>query len=106
MFVTYGISWAWLAGVIGTMFAYVLVRSRGLGLNAAERRNAVIFASMYGVIALSGVSSVTLAFTLPDDILHLAGYQYFLLLPLPIIALVLRARERRSLRAAAVAAAR
>ena len=105
VFVTYGISWAWLAGVIGTMFAYVLVRSRGLGLNAAERRNAVIFASMYGVIALSGVSSVALAFTLPHEMLHLAGYQYFLLLPLPIIALVLRARERRSLRAAAVAAA-
>ena len=98
VFVTYGVSWAWLAGVIVAMFAYVLVRSRGLALNAAERRNAVIFISMYGVIAFSGVSSVTLALTLPHELLHLAGYQYFLLFPLPVIAFVLRARERRSLR--------
>lgn len=105
VFVTYGISWAWLAGIIVAMFAYVLFRSRGLALNAAERRNAAIFLSMYGVITLSGVSSVTLALTLPHDLLHLAGYQYFLLLPLPVIALVLRARERRAPRAAAVPAA-
>ena len=98
VFVGYGISWAWLSGIIVAMFAYVLVRRRALGLNAAERRNAVVFVSMYGVIALSGVSSVTLALTLPHDLLHLAGYQYFLLLPLPVIALVLRARERRALR--------
>lgn len=100
MFVTYGISWAWLAGVIVAMFGYVLVRSRELELNVAERGNAVIFISMYGVIAFSGVSSVTLALTLPHDLLPLAGYQYFLLLLLPVIAVALRARERRSLRAA------
>ena len=102
VFVTYGISWAWLAGVIVAMFTYVLVRSHRLELNAAERRNAVIFVAMYGVIALSGVSSVTLALALPHDLLHLAGYQYCLLLPLPVLALVLRARERRSLRTASV----
>lgn len=98
VFVAYGISWAWLAGVIVAMFAYVLARSRELALNAAERRNAVTFAVMYGVIALSGVSSVTLALTLPHELLHLAGYQYFLLLPLPVVALVLRVRERKRLR--------
>ena len=98
VFVTYGISWAWLASVIVAMFAYVLVRSRGLELNAAERRNAVIFVAIYGVIALSGASSVTLALTLPHELLHLAGYQYFLLFPLPFIAFALRVRERKSLR--------
>ena len=104
VFVTYGISWAWLASVIVAMFAYVLVRSRALALNARERRNAVVFVSMYGVIALSGVSSVTLALSLPHELLHLAGYQYFLLFPLPIIAVVLRARERKALRDALAAA--
>ena len=98
VFVAYGISWAWLAGVIVAMFGYVLMRSRALALNAAERRNAVVFISMYGVIALSGVSSVTLALTLPHELLHLAGYQYFLLLSVPVIALVLRAQERKRLR--------
>ncbi len=103
LFVGYGFSWAWLAGVIVAMFAYVLVRRRTLALNAAECRNAVIFISMYGVIALSGVASVVLALTLPHELLHLAGYQYFLLLPLPVVALVLRLRERRSARHAAPA---
>ena len=91
----YGISWAWLAGIVVAMFAYVLVRRRALGLNDAERANAVRYVSMYGVIALSGVSSVTIAVTVPDDLIPLAGYQYFLLLALPIIAWALHARERR-----------
>ena len=105
VFVTYGISWAWLASVIVAMFAYVLVRGRALALNAAERRNAVAFVSMYGAIALSGVSSVTLSLTLPDELLHMAGYQYFLLFPLlAVIAVVLWASGRRALRDAPVAA--
>lgn len=96
VFVGYGISWAWLAGVVVAMFAYVLGRGRALALNRAERRNAVVFVSIFGVIALSGLSSVALALTLPHELLHVAGYQYFLLLPLPVIALVLRMRERKA----------
>ncbi len=48
VFVGYGISWAWLAGIVVAIFGYVLVRRRTLALNATERRNAVIFLSMYG----------------------------------------------------------
>ena len=96
IFVVYGISWAWLAGIVVAMFGYVLLRRRTLKLNDAERANALRFVWIYGIIGLSGVSSATIAATVPDELIPLAGYQYFLLLFLPIVALALQTRERRS----------
>ena len=96
IFVVYGLSWAWLAGIVVAMFAYVLVRGRSLELNDAERANAVRYVWMYGMISLSGVSSVLIAMTASDELITLAGYQYFVLLSLPIISFVLHARERTS----------
>ena len=94
IFVMYGISWAWLAGIVCAMFGYVL-RARALDLNRAERANAARYVWLYGIISLSGLFSVTIALTVPAELTPLAGYQYLVLLTLPIVAVVLRARDRK-----------
>lgn len=95
IFAVYGASWAWLAGIVVAMFAYALAQRHALALNRPERANAIRHLWMYGLIGLSGISSIVIVLTVPDHLLPLAGYQYFLLLLLPVVAIVLRAVERR-----------
>ena len=95
IFAVYGASWAWLAGVVVAMFAYALAQRHALALNRRERANAMRHLWVFGFIALSGISSIVMVLTVPDHLLPLAGYQYFILLLLPVVAIFLRAVERR-----------
>ena len=86
MFVMLGASWAWLAGVVVAMFAYALRQGDALDLNDAERANASMYMRNFGLLACSGLLSIALASTMPDHLVPLAGYQYFLLILLPFFA--------------------
>lgn len=88
------VSWAWLAGVVVAMFAYALRQSEALDLNGAERANARTYIWMFGVLAGSGLLSITLASTMPDHLVPLAGYQYTLLLLLPFFLKALASHAR------------
>ena len=94
IFVIFGASWAWLSGVVVAMFAHALRQSEALELNGAERANARGFIWSFGVLAGSGLLSITLASTMPDSLVALAGYQYFLLLLLPFFAKALATHDR------------
>ena len=94
MFIIFGVSWAWLAGVVVAMFAYALNRGVVLDLNDAERANARRYIRIYGLLGGSGFLSIILASALPDRMVPLAGYQYLLLLLLPFIAKALSAKQR------------
>ena len=90
IFIMLGVSWAWLAGVVVAMFAYVLKRPDRLDLNDAELDNANTHISFFSILGLSGVFSIVLAATVPGEWVKLAGYQYFLLF---FLALVRRFRR-------------
>ncbi len=77
------------------MFVYALAQRHALALNRRERANAMRHLWVFGFIALSGISSIVMVVTVPDHLLPLAGYQYFILLLLPVVAIFLRAAERR-----------
>ncbi len=85
MFIMLGASWAGLSGVVVTMFAYTLRHRDRLDLNDAELNNANRFIWVFSMLGLSGLSSIVIATTVPDDWVTLAGNQYFLLLLLVLV---------------------
>lgn len=91
IFIVLGVSWAWLSGVIVTMFGYALRQDASFELNEAERANATRYIRIFAVLGLSGLTSITIAATAPADLVDLAGYQYFLL----FIAIPLAIRRPR-----------
>ena len=79
IFIMLGVSWAWLAGIVVAMFAYVLKQRDRLDLNDRELRNANAYIWVFSILGLSGVLSIVIAATVPGEWVVLAGYQYFLL---------------------------
>ena len=85
IFIMFGVSWAWLAGVVVTMFAYALKQRDPLDLNDAELDNANTYIWVFSMLGLSGVSSIAFAVTVPGKWVVLAGYQYALLFLLVLV---------------------
>jgi len=92
IFMMLGVSWAWLAGVVVAMFAYVLKQPERLDLNDAERDNANTYIWVFSILGLSGVLSIVIAATAPGEWVKLAGYQYSLLF---LLALTKRFKRLR-----------
>ena len=94
IFIVLGVSWAWLAGVIVSMFHYALRRGNSLQLNDAERANAIRYFRIFAVLGLSGLTSIVIAATAPAEHVRFAGYQYFLLfLAIPLAISLPRAKR-------------
>lgn len=94
IFIVFGASWAWLAAVVVAMFCYALKQGSILQLSEGERLEAILYTCIYGFLSLSGIISIIIASTAPDDSIEIAGYQYFLLLLLPFMAWAVRKRIR------------
>lgn len=94
IFIVFGASWAWLAAVVVAMFCYALKQRTSLQLSEPEHRDAILYICTYGVLSLSGITSIIIAVTASDDLIELAGYQYFLLLSIPLITWAVRRRIR------------
>ena len=80
IFIMFGVSWAWLSGVIVAMFVYSLKQREHLDLNDAELDNANSHIWAFAILGFAGILSIVIALTVSSEWVKLAGYQYFLLL--------------------------
>ena len=85
IFVMFGVSWAWLSGVIVAMFVYSLKQRTRLDLNDDELANANNYIWVFAILGFSGFLSIVIAFAVSSEWVKLAGYQYFLLLSLALV---------------------
>lgn len=85
IFIMFGVSWAWLSGVIVAMFVYSLKQRTRLDLNDDELANANNHIWVFSILGLSGILSIVIAFAVSSEWVKLAGYQYFLLLLLVFV---------------------
>lgn len=85
IFIMFGVSWAWLSGVIVAMFVYSLKQREHLDLNDAELVNANSHVWVFSILGLSGILSIAIAFAVSSEWVKLAGYQYALLLLLVLV---------------------
>ena len=85
IFIMFGVSWAWLSGVIVAMFVYSLKQREHLDLNDAERDNANSHIWAFAILGFAGILSIVIALTVSSEWVKLAGYQYFLLLSLVFV---------------------
>ena len=85
IFIMFGVSWAWLSGVIVAMFVYSLKQREHLDLNDAELANANSHVWVFSILGLSGILSITIALAVSSEWVKLAGYQYALLLLLVLV---------------------
>lgn len=85
IFIMFGVSWAWLSGVIVAMFVYSLKQRVHLDLNDAELDNANSHIWAFAILGFAGILSIVIALTVSSEWVKLAGYQYFLLLSLVFV---------------------
>ncbi|MCY4198708.1 MAG: TMEM175 family protein [Gammaproteobacteria bacterium] len=88
VFIMLGVSWAWLAAVVVSLYAYAIRRAAHLDLNEAELDNANTYMWIFSVLAFSGVLSIIIAALAPSEWVTLAGYQYFLLFILAFVRVI------------------
>ena len=60
-----GVSWAWLAGVVVAMFAYVLKHRANLELNGAEVEIASTYVWFFRILRLSSIAAIVITASVP-----------------------------------------
>jgi cytochrome bd-type quinol oxidase subunit 2 len=81
VFVTiFGIGMATLSGLIAALYGYAWTKRDELEMHAAERFDTAAESIVWLVIGSFGLFSVTLAWLLPDRLLHLSTWVYWMLI--------------------------
>jgi uncharacterized membrane protein len=94
----YGLGYAALSGLIAALYMHAWRCRNTLELNAAERFDARAEILSWSFVASFGLTSVTLAWLLPDGLVPLAAWMYCLLIPYaPLSDSLQRAAWRRRL---------
>ena len=99
MFIYYSAGWFLMSIISSELYGAALRNSVSLGLNKIEFEITRDGRIRWIINASTGLLSILLALTLPDGLVALSGYLYFILIPLAALSYYVKKLGRKSKRA-------
>lgn len=97
LFAIYGLGFAGIFFIYAMLYAHALRKRDELALNAVEQHDTKTHVLMFGSNVAVGLTSIVLAFLLPDHLVGIAGYIYFVIGILSTYIGATRGSQRRAL---------